>query len=319
VSVSLSIVAPAKPFIAAQTLAAIEQALVADQGLKFTSLLKETINEITDAYNQGQGGYRSHLGASLIGGECLREQWYSFRWAQAFRKTGRLIRLFNRGHLEEARMIALLRMINVQVWTIDENGEQYKITAHGGHFGGSNDAVVLGIPECPTTALLCEFKTHNDDSFTKLVSQGVRVSKPVYYTQMQMYMGGHKLQGALYLAANKNDDDLHAELIEFNPEIYKERLDKGKFIIESRDPPPKINESPGWFKCRMCYQRGICHKIPDADGNIPVPQINCRTCVFSRPVDGGWSCTNYLVHRSDELLTKEEQIKGCDKHTVIKM
>jgi hypothetical protein len=37
-----------------------------------------------------------------------------------------------------------------------------------GHFGGSMDAVALGIPEAPKTWHLCEFKTHNAKSFADL-------------------------------------------------------------------------------------------------------------------------------------------------------
>ncbi len=39
-------------------------------------------------------GFRSHLGASLIGKECERAIWFDFRWVTRARHPGRLLRLF---------------------------------------------------------------------------------------------------------------------------------------------------------------------------------------------------------------------------------
>jgi hypothetical protein len=56
-----------------------------------------TVTAIYAAYEAAaDNGYRAHLGASLIGTECERAIWYSFRWATRARHTGRLLRL-NRG------------------------------------------------------------------------------------------------------------------------------------------------------------------------------------------------------------------------------
>src|SRR5688572_4793950 len=64
--------------------------------------------------------FRWHLGASIIGHECSRYLWFSFRWcardegeatkrdANSHANLGRKLRLFNRGHREEARFIEYL-------------------------------------------------------------------------------------------------------------------------------------------------------------------------------------------------------------------
>lgn len=56
-------------------------------------------------------GHRTHLGASLIGRECSRYLWYVFRWVKSSSFDGRMQRLFQRGHREEAQMIAMLEGI----------------------------------------------------------------------------------------------------------------------------------------------------------------------------------------------------------------
>ena len=131
---------------------------------------------------------RNYLGASIIGDPCARKLFYSFRWVSPpERFDGRMLRLFETGHREEARMIADLRMSGVEVWDVDENGEQFGFSDHGGHFRGHMDGVLMGVKEAPKTPHLFEAKTHNLKSFKKLLSEGV-ASKPLHVAQMQIYM-----------------------------------------------------------------------------------------------------------------------------------
>src|SRR6188472_1125091 len=52
---------------------------------------------------------RNHLGASIIGHDCDRYLWLSFRWALNPQHEGRLLRLFSRGDREEAWIVQDLR------------------------------------------------------------------------------------------------------------------------------------------------------------------------------------------------------------------
>lgn len=67
---------------------------------------------VRDAQNEPR---RGHLGASAIGTRCARQAWYGFRWAYQERHTGRILRLFSRGHEEEDRFNRWLRMAGVEV------------------------------------------------------------------------------------------------------------------------------------------------------------------------------------------------------------
>ena len=134
-----------------------------------------TLSAIYASFEARQGdGFRDHLGASLIGKSCARALWYDFRWATPARHTGRILRLFETGQLEEARLVRDLRATGATVLEVDpETGRQFRVEAHGGHFGGSLDAVALGLLEAPKTWHVVEFKTHSAKSFAELVGKGV--------------------------------------------------------------------------------------------------------------------------------------------------
>lgn len=292
------------------TLEAINDHMAIDQGAKFRGLLRRYMPLAEDAYSEEEDPFRSHLGASIIGRECARELWYSFHWATQKRFDGRMLRLFNRGHLEEPRMVALLAMIGCTVYQYDAAGNQYRVTGHMGHFGGSLDAVVANCPDYMTQPILGEFKTHGDKSFQKLKVDGVIKSKWEHFIQMQIYMGKNQLPAALYMATNKNDDDLHAEIVEFDHVVYQRYLDRSQMIIDSHhnNPPKIMNASAGWYKCKFCDHTEVCHN-PKA-----MPVSNCRTCQFAHPIDEGkWTC-----NRDYEAveLSKSKQLVGCENYAL---
>lgn len=271
--------------IATETLRAIENAMLRDQGNAFRAAEQRWLPQMDDAYRQNNSGFRAHLGASLIGRECAREIWYGFRWAQKPEFDGRMLRLFNRGHLEEARFCALLEMIGCKLFQSDENGKQYRISDVDGHFGGSGDGIALGVPDLPANEYcLLEFKTHSDKSFVKLTENGVSIAKPEHFVQMQVYMYKMGLEHALYMAVNKNNDDIYAEIIAKNEEVGRAHVDRARTIIYLQQPPRKLSEKSSFFKCKFCDKRDICHN------GKPMAR-NCRTCVHASPVaDGQWKC-----------------------------
>ena len=272
--------------LADATLKAINDALEQDQGAAFRQHLGKFLPLMKDAYQGESTRPRGYFGASSIGRECARELWYQFRWIKQPWFNGKTLRLFNRGHLEEARILALLAMLGIEIHHADERGQQYGFVGYRGHLRGSGDGVVRGVLECPEDYLLLEIKTHNDKSFNSLKQQGVLQSKPVHYRQIQAYLGHMKLEGALYVGVNKNTDDLHLEIIELNQETFERYLERAQRIIDARHVPVRINDSPGWYQCRICDYYGVCH------GDTPIRRT-CRTCTWVSLEDNGvWRCTN---------------------------
>lgn len=308
--------------LAVETLNKIETTISADQGASFRVALGKVIPHMKDAYAGANEGFRSHLGASVIGKECARHIWYGFRWAHKPSFSGRMLRLFNRGHLEEARFLAMLLAIGCQVYQQDANGNQFRISDVGGHFGGSGDGVVIGIPDLPAgVACLAEFKTHGEKSFLKLQKEGVRVAKFEHFVQMQVYMRKMNLLYALYGAVNKNTDELYMEIVVLETEVGDTFLDRGRQIIMMKSIPARIhNASPGLFACRYCDELDICHK------SAPMAK-NCRTCLHAEPrADGTWWCESKerqfkMIFGPSEgvsdagetfQLSKERQLVGCE-------
>lgn len=296
------------PILATKTLACIEQAMVKDQGALFRQTLRDLMPLAEDAYRGEEDAFRSHLGASLMGRPCSRELWYSFRWATRPAFEGRMLRLFNRGHLEEPRMVALLKMIGCTVWQFDAEGKQFRINGHKGHFGGGLDSVILGAPDCPDEYVLGEFKTHGEKSFLKLLDDGMRDAKFEHFVQMQLYMGKHKLRGGLYLAVNKNTDELYGELVPFDQKIYEQFEARAAAIIDAQTPPDRISKSPGWYQCKLCDHAPVCH-------GAAAPDRNCRTCRWSEPLaEAVWVCHNPI--RQGTQLDKERQLRGCEDYSM---
>lgn len=271
-------------------------------------LATKTLAAINRQIEVKQGdGFREHLGASLIGEECARKIWYTWRWARKSSFAAQLLRLFDRGNLEEQRLIQWLRSCGVHVVSIDpETGEQYKISDYEGHFGGGLDSQLFDTPDLPGLWILGEFKTHNEKQFTKLKKEGVAKSHPKHVVQMNIYMHYKKLPFAMYFGICKNNDELHIEIIAYDRIVALQNIERAGAILSLFKPPVRISDSPGWFLCQWCDYKKICHFGV-------LKEKNCRTCKNSKPIDNGkWLCLTY-----NYVLTKGEQKRGCHSHEMI--
>ena len=266
-----------------------------------------TVDAIYAAYAaDGEDGFRVHLGASLIGKECLRALWYDFRWTTRADYSGRMLRLFETGQLEEARIVRNLRRTGATVLEVDpDTGRQWRVEAHGGHFGGSLDAVAVGLLEAPKAWHVLEFKTHSVKSFADLKRQGVQLSKPRHYAQMQVYLHLTGITRAMYIAVCKDTDEIHTERLPADPAVGEALLVKAGRIIGAARPPEGLSRDPAWWQCRLCEHHDLCHQGAAAERT-------CRTCLHSTPVEGGWHCA-----RHERLLSGADQRQGCGHHLYI--
>lgn len=265
--------------------------------------VKDTIN--SNIEKSQEDSRRGHLGASLIGGECEREIWFSFRWAKVLKHSARMIRLFNRGHLEEFRFEEWIEPICDKFWALHpETNEQIRISDLKGYFGGSLDGVIRN-PCGYEGDYLAEFKTHSEKSFKSLNVSGVAESKPQHYTQMQVYLHHNpKLKGALYFAICKNDDELYVEYIEKDDEHAKWALNRAAKVIKSEEPLAiPSDKAPYNFYCKyFCDFTEICHEGKE-------PDKSCRTCSFVSLTNEGWMCS-----KDSNILDLESQKLGCEKY-----
>ena len=263
---------------------------------KYNTQVSKTVQAVYD-YHKKRGDSekpRRYLGASEIGHECDRALWYSFRKCFKSEFDGRMYRLFKTGHLEEFRFIEELEGIGCTVKALDDKGEQFGVSAVGGHFKGHMDGVAIGIPEAPKTWHLLEFKTFKDDLFVKLVASGVEKSNPKHFAQMIVYMGLGGLDRALYLAKNKNTDELYSERIEHDSSKFKAIMLRAERIIKSNQPPERLCSRRDDYRCKMCNAESICWGAIN-DIAVDLPTKDCRTCCHATPEmegDGRWSCAS---------------------------
>lgn len=282
---------------------------------EFIDTESETVKRIYQHHKQegDSEGQRGYLGASIIGRECDRQLWYTFRNAARPEFSGRLYRLFETGNLAEIRFVKELRAIGCEVHEVDPaTGQQFEVVDLGGHFSGHMDGCAVGIPEAPKTWHVLEFKTHNAKSFAKLEKEGVKKSKPEHYAQMMVYMGQTRMTRALYLAVNKDTDALYAERIRYDAGEFGAYMERAKRIITSIQPPPRITNRPDDWRCRFCDAKELCWGTGKAA--LPLPCKGCRTCCHATPeLDGDkrWTCAKF----GD--LTQEDMVADCPYHLTL--
>lgn len=263
---------------------------------------------------------RGYLGASVIGAPCERWLWYTFRNCCSENISGRVYRLFETGDLEEARFIKDLEAIGCATYATDQNGEQFEVSASGGHFSGHLDGCALGISEAKKTWHVLEFKTHNYKSFQKLLrSQSVSESYPQHYAQMQVYMHLTGMRRALYLACNKDTDELYSERTHYDKEYAKGLMERAERIIESTQPLERLGTRPDFYQCNWCDAQAICWNDETSERALPVKFLSCRQCCHATPLfqyeDGTpingakWGCNKHEVIMDNE--------KPCDDHLVL--
>ena len=124
----------------------------------------------------------------------------------------------------------------------------------------------------------------------------------MHFAQMQTYMHLMTLGDALYVAVNKDTDDLYIERVRYDAAIAKGLMDKAKRIIFAARAPERLSNDPNWYECKWCDHREICH----GDGR---PERTCRSCEHVKPVEGGWHCLQQSI-----TLSIYEQNNGCAKY-----
>jgi len=277
-----------------------------------------TVSKIYESYEKkNEDRPTRSIGASVLGHSCPRYLWYLFRHCAKESFNGRMRRLFETGDIEEERLIADLQRIGCKVITKDEAGQQFHVSACGGHVSGYLDGCLSGLPEAPKTWHVLECKSHNDKNFKKLVREGMKKGFPKHYCQMMVYMHLTGMERALYIAANKNDDTLYKERINYNKSEAEVMLNRARDVITSMQPPARISEKPDYYICKhMCSTTQLCFGTKDPIAALPIPFKSCRQCCHATPImdgeNGEWICEKH-----GRGLSMEDQLKACDDHLIL--
>jgi hypothetical protein len=256
---------------------------------------------------------KGRLGCGRVGMKCERALWYEFRQCTPVSFGGRMLRLFDRGQIEEPRIVADLRNIGCTVHEVDAStGGQFAVSALGGHLAGYMDGAALGVPEAPDVWHLLEFKTINKKGFSTLSSQGAEKCKPEHFGQMQLYMHLGGLKWALYICCNKDTDELYAERIEYDKAKADLLMQKSARVVEDNEAPARVSEDSNNYLCRFCDHKPLCFGSQAPAPAVPC-EVNCRTCAHSTADTSGeggkWHCDKH-----NHGLNVTQQKAACDSH-----
>lgn len=215
---------------------------------------------------------RSYLGASRLGAACERQLQYEFADAPVDpgRETdGRLLRIFERGHVMEACMAAWLRAAGFDLRTRDDRGEPFGFSALDGRLQGHVDGILVAGPDLGPGVgypALWENKALSAKSWRELEKHRLAVAKPVYAAQVavyQAYLGLHE-HPALFTAVNADTMELYAERVPFDAPLAQRMSDRAVKVISATDAGellPRGFADPTHVECRMCPWQDRCWRV----------------------------------------------------------
>lgn len=273
------------------------------------------MNLFNDIYSccdctEDAGKPRAHLGASEIGATDTRSTWFKYRWCLTREFEPRVLRLFRLGNILEDEIISILRKIPNLVVYNEVDGEQFGFSELGGHFSGSLDGVITGLPEAPKTPHLLECKSASKKQFDALKKLGDYSKwKATYGAQVQIYMGAMGLKRALVAVYCKDDSRLYFERIKFKPMVFPSMIARAESIITSIEPPSSSWPNEQYYEARFMSEDDQAVYWGKA---LPAKKY-CRNCKHSRAVlemDGAkWICTPQNL-----LMDRDRQLEGCSSH-----
>lgn len=196
---------------------------------------------------------RNYIGASSIGDECSLKIWKRFHGHEETYDALSL-RRFEDGHSVEARIVSWLREVpNIELWTHDENGEQFGFSALNGKYQGHYDGIiridgvtyVLEIKASKKFSALLNLKSkHSEERVLQLWNED-------YYAQGMTYCYFAGVNNHLLICSDAGGRELAVVRTASNHEFAQALIEKAKRIANSVEPPNKSGGKNYW-KCRLC-------------------------------------------------------------------
>jgi hypothetical protein len=213
---------------------------------------------------------RSYLGASRLGVSCERALQYEYAQAPVDpdrQIEGRVLRIFERGHLNEDSMAAWLRQAGFDLRTHKASGEQFGFAALDGKLQGHIDGVIVAGPQGFEYPALWENKCLGSKSWRDLEKNKLAVSKPVYAAQIavyQAYLGLHE-HPAIFTAVNADTQEIYAELVPFDAALAQRMSDRALKVIAATEAGELLTRAfhdPTHLECRLCAWQDRCWRSP---------------------------------------------------------
>lgn len=227
------------------------------------------INALVDTgLQQARAGQavRSYLGASRLGVACERALQFEFAQAPVDYGRdiqGRILRIFERGHVNEECMVGWLQDAGFDLRTHKADGEQFGFSVADGRLQGHIDGVFVGGPEGFAYPALWENKCLGAKSWRDLEKNRLAISKPVYAAQVALYQAYLELHEhpAIFTAVNADTMEIYTELVPFDAALAQRMSDRAVKVItatEAGELLPRAFADQTHFECRMCAWQDRC-------------------------------------------------------------
>ena len=234
-----------------------------------TTTLSERFEALVDAGLQAreqQQARRQYLGASRLGVSCERQLQYEYAQAPVDpgrEFSGRILRIFERGHRMEDAMVGWLRAAGFILKTEGKDGQQFGFSVADGKLQGHCDGVFVGGPEGFAYPALWECKALGSKSWTDLAKKGLAASKPVYAAQVAIYQTYLGLfdNPAIFTAVNADSMEIYTELVPFDAALAQKMSDRAVRVIQATEAGellPRGFAQADHFECRFCSYAERC-------------------------------------------------------------
>ena len=201
---------------------------------------------------------RPYLGASIVGGECLRKVQYDW-WCKPTH-SARVRSIFDRGHDAEERSRQLL----IQAGFAFAPSETLEFSALNGLLKGHADGRIVAGPEHRRLIypLLWEHKAVSAKNWRALERDGLEKTFPQYAAQVTLYQAYLDVTNpALFTALNADTCERLHLIVPFDAERAQAWSDRAVTIIaatQAGELLPRFTDNPDDWRCRVCSHRERC-------------------------------------------------------------
>lgn len=212
---------------------------------------------------------RTYLGGSRLGHACARALQYEYTRTpkDAGRDfSGKILRIFERGHVFEDMMARWLRLAGFKLLTHRPDGEQFGFAVAKGRIAGHLDGVLVGGPDIFKYPALWECKALGSKGWKKVEKEKLAKAYPVYRGQMSIYQAYMNLMDnpGIFTAINADTMEIYPEEVPFDGGLAQRLSDKGVLVLQCCDRYellPRIAAEPDHFECKFCDYHDTCWNL----------------------------------------------------------
>jgi CRISPR/Cas system-associated exonuclease Cas4 (RecB family) len=227
----------------------------------------ETLDAIDKAIEAAQEirPQNGRLYFSQIGRDCEREIFYFVNDYPREPFKAKTLKMFECGNIAEELMAKRLHMLpQIELYTVAEDGKQFKFSDFDDRFSGRIDGAIRGLLEAPKKFHAWEHKSSG--KIAALIKakevygpkKALEVWNYSYYATAVLYMHYGEFERHYLTVSTPGGREYTSTRTEPNPVLVKHLIGKAKRILDAKSPPARISEQKSFYKCKNCDFRESC-------------------------------------------------------------